>query len=156
MHRFAAVRRTAALLSAVVLFAAVPAAAQSTSGGDPAADINAVLQASAQAWNRGDLDQFLLPYLDAPTTTFIAGRVVRGVPAIRQTYATSWFRSGAPTQNLAYRDIEVRPLGPGFALAVGHFVLINKTTGAEEQSGIFSLTMQQTPQGWRIIHDHSS
>ncbi|HEX8905567.1 MAG TPA: DUF4440 domain-containing protein, partial [Longimicrobiaceae bacterium] len=133
-----------------------PSSAPSPSAGSPATEIEQLLQASAQAWNRGDLAGFLLPYLDSDQTTFVGRDVVHGIPAIRETYLGSWWRGGTPTLNLAYRGIDVRPLGRDYALAVGHWIASDKTTGQEVRSGIFSLTMMRTPQGWRIIHDHSS
>jgi len=48
----------------------------------------------------------------------------------------------------------VRPLGRDFALVVGHWTVTGMANG--DRSGIFSLTWQRRPEGWRIIHDHSS
>jgi len=153
--RFTPMRRASAvLLMAAAAACATAHPAPQPGGGDQRA-IEAVLQESAQAWNRGDLDGFLLPYLNAPTTTYIARDVVRGVPAIRESYAGSWFRGGRPAGELAYSGIEVRPLGRDYALVIGHWTVTNRET-RQARSGIFSLTFQRTPQGWRIIHDHSS
>lgn len=153
--RFTPVRRASAvlLLAAAAACATAQPAPRSTAGDAQA--IEAVLQESARAWNRGDLDGFLLPYLNAPTTTYIAGDVVRGVPAIRESYAGSWFRGGRPAGELSYSGIEVRPLGRDYALVIGHWTVTNRET-RQPRSGIFSLTFQRAPQGWRIIHDHSS
>ncbi|HET7461997.1 MAG TPA: nuclear transport factor 2 family protein [Longimicrobium sp.] len=147
-------RASAVLLLATAAACATARPAPHPGGGDQQA-IVAVLNESAEAWNRGDLDGFLLPYLNAPTTTYIARDVVRGVPAIRESYATSWFRGGRPAGELGYSGIEVRPLGRDFALVIGHWTVTNRETH-QARSGIFSLTFQRTPQGWRIIHDHSS
>jgi len=160
MHHFVPARRALAIVAmaaaagcATAQTASVPAPAP---GGSPAAEIEQVLQTSAEAWNRGDLDGFLLPYLNSDQTTFVSRDVVHGIPAIRETYLSSWWRGGRPSLNLAYRGIDVRPLGRDYALAVGHWVVTDKNTGQETRTGIFSLTMMRTPQGWRIIHDHSS
>lgn len=116
-----------------------------------------LLQESALAWNRGDLDGFLLPYADGAATTFV-GRsgVVRGKPAVRTRYAEVYFAAGAPSATLDFRDIEVRTLGSDHALAVGHYLLRSRDTGAPTAEGIFSLVFARTGEGWRIIHDHSS
>ena len=135
---------------------AVPAAAPAPAEGSDAAAIRQVLEASAQAWNRGDMDGFLRPYLDSPQTTFMGTDVVRGLPAIRQFYQGTWWRNGAPAGLLSYRGIEVRPLGRDYALSTGHWITSDRSTGQQSRSGIFSLTWMRTPQGWRIIHDHSS
>lgn len=152
--RFTSPRRASAVLLMAAAAACATARPTPRAGGDQQA-IVAVLNESAQAWNRGDLDGFLLPYLDAPTTTYIARDVVRGVPAIRESYAGSWFRGGRPAGELAYNGIEVRPLGRDYALVIGHWTVTSRET-RQARSGIFSLTFQRTPRGWRIIHDHSS
>jgi uncharacterized protein (TIGR02246 family) len=155
MPRTIPLRRTlAVLLLAGAAACATAQPAPQAGGGDDARQIEAVLQESARAWNRGDLDGFLLPYLDSPQTTYIARDVVRGVPAIRESYATSWFRGGTPAGQLGYDRIETRMLGRDYALAVGHWTVTRASQ--PPLGGIFSLTFMRTPQGWRIIHDHSS
>lgn len=154
MHRTTLLRRTFVMVLLAGAAACATAQPAPQAGGNPQREIEAVLQESAGAWNRGDLDGFLLPYLNSPQTTYIARDVIRGVPAIRESYATSWFRGGAPAGRLSYDRIEARPLGRDYALVLGHWTV----TRANQQplSGIFSLTFMRTPQGWRIIHDHSS
>ncbi|HEX8906372.1 MAG TPA: nuclear transport factor 2 family protein [Longimicrobiaceae bacterium] len=156
MPPFIPARRSFAVLALAAAAACATARPAPEKVPSPAGEIEAVLQASAQAWNRGDLEGFLRPYLDSPQTTFVARDVVHGLPAIREVYTSSWWRTGTPTLNLRYHGIDVRPLGGDYALAVGHWVVTDKNTGQETRSGIFSLTMMRTPQGWRIIHDHSS
>jgi beta-aspartyl-peptidase (threonine type) len=156
MRRFAPFRRTLPVLAlAAAAACATGRPAGAPAGGDDARQIEAQLHESTAAWNRGDLEGFLHPYLNGADVTFMGENVVRGYPAIRDFYRGSWFRTGAPTVNLAYRRIEVRPLGRDYALVLGQWVVTNKTTGQETRHGTFSLTWMRTPQGWRIIHDHS-
>jgi uncharacterized protein (TIGR02246 family) len=127
----------------------------------PAADdgqIAALLQASTAEWNKGNLEGFLLPYADGPDVTFVGSTgLVRGKDAIRQKYVTSYFPQGGPLPGqLAYRDLEVRMLGSRNALVVGRYVVTDRNTGAQAATGIFSLNLEKRPEGWRIIHDHSS
>jgi uncharacterized protein (TIGR02246 family) len=155
MARFAPFRRTlpVLVLAAAAACATGHPASVPANPSDDARQITAELQESTVAWNRGDLEAFLHPY--APNATFMGEDVVRGYDAIRAFYRGSWFRTGAPTVNLAYHSIEVRPLGPNHALSLGKWVVTNKTTGQEARHGQFSLTWERTPAGWRIIHDHS-
>lgn len=149
-----------ALFATLILAACAPTAPLANGPAAPdgrAEEIVGVLQRSAEAWNRGELDGFLLPYADGSPTTYV-GRsgLLRGKPAIRDSYARSYFGSGAPEAMLGFRDIEVRPLGPDHALAVGRYLLRSRGTGTQTAEGIFSLVFTRTGEGWRIVHDHSS
>jgi beta-aspartyl-peptidase (threonine type) len=57
---------------------------------------------------------------------------------------------------LTFSEIEVRPLAPGVALATGKFALQRSTDAGGDASGRFTLILKRTPQGWKIIHDHTS
>lgn len=122
-----------------------------------AEQIVAALNESAVQWNLGNLEGFLDPYLDSPATTFAGSSgVTRGKDAVRQQYLRSYWASGTPSQALRFTGIEVRPLGPDHALAVGQYVLEDREAAAPPASGWFSLVWVRTAGGWKIIHDHSS
>lgn len=121
------------------------------------AEIERILTASAEAWNRGDLDGFVLPYANSPETTFVgASGVRRGFDALRAGYVDSYFKHGAPPQRLGFEKLEVRMLGDSHALMLGEYVLSDRTSGEEVDRGIFSLTWALTEAGWRIMNDHTS
>jgi len=111
------------------------------------------LQESADAWNRGDLSGHLAGYADS--TTFMSRQGPRrGVEYIRDAFTRSYFSDGQPDQTLEFSSIEGRALGRDHALVTGTFLLSGG--GQDDQSGWFSLVWARTPDGWRIIHDHSS
>lgn len=116
------------------------------------------MEMSAEAWNQGDLDGFLATYLPSEETTFVGRNgLIRGKDAIRETYRQSYWRDGGPPRGLlSFRDMEVRPLGEEHALATGRYVLTDRATGAQSATGIFTLVLRRTTDGWRIIHDQSS
>jgi uncharacterized protein (TIGR02246 family) len=119
-------------------------------------EIRAMLKNSEASWNRGDLVRFASDYEDSPTTTFVGKEVTRGgTQAILNRY-----RRGYPTPEamgtLTFSEIEVRPLGKGYALALGKFALQRTAAGGGDASGRFTLVLHQTKAGWKIIHDHSS
>ncbi|MGI9188746.1 MAG: YybH family protein [Longimicrobiaceae bacterium] len=151
--------RGAALAPLLLLAAAcatVPPAAAPVADGREA-QITTLLQASADDWNRGDLDGFLAPYAAGPLTTYVGSSgLVRGKDAIRALYASSYWASGAPRGTLSFSAIEVRPLGPEHALAVGRYRVTPRDAGGSPAEGIFSLVLTRTSEGWRIVHDHSS
>lgn len=146
----------AALAGLVLLLAAcAPTAVRALPA--PRAEVLAAIQKSAEDWNRGDLDAWVSQYLDSPETTF-AGRdgFLHGREAIREMYRGAYWKSGPPRGRLTFEQVEVRALGPGHALANGRYVLSDPGTGARTATGLFSLVMVRTAQGWRVIHDHSS
>ena len=119
-------------------------------------EIRDMLKKSEAAWNRGDLAAFASDYEDAPTTTFMGKEVTRGgVEAILARY-----QRGYPTPEargvLTFSEIEVRPLGADYALALGRFALKRTAAGGGDASGRFTLVLHRTGKGWKIIHDHSS
>lgn len=146
----------AALLLLAIGCVTVPPAAAPVAD-DREAQITALLQASADDWNRGDLNGFLVPYAEGAATTFVGSSgLVRGKEAIREVYATSYWATGTPRGTLAFEAIEVRPLGPEHALAVGRYRVTPRDAGGSPAQGIFSLVLARTSEGWRIVHDHSS
>ncbi|MGH7457756.1 MAG: YybH family protein [Longimicrobiaceae bacterium] len=121
------------------------------------AEIVSVLESSAGAWNRGDLDGFLEPYLDSERITFAGGEeLLRGKREVRERYRSSYFGAGAPESTLRFEEVEVTRLGPDHALAVGRWLLADRESGEESARGWFSLLLVRSAAGWKIIHDHSS
>jgi len=120
---------------------------------DAATAIPAIMTEMADAWNRGDLAGHVRPYADSATFMTPSGPQ-RGRERIRLSLGRSFWKDGKPKQRLSFDQLEVRPLGEGYALLTGHFVLSGG--GEAEQSGRFSLTWEKSAAGWRILHDHSS
>lgn len=152
--------RTSTLLVAVVLTAcrgsARPATTPSPDHGRAALTrlITTQLERSASDWNGGDLDGFLSDYAPESTTTYVDGRRARaGMDFIRGVYA-SRFSPGAKRDSLHFEEIEVRPLSATLALVTARFIL--QRNNQITASGPFTLVMEQRPEGWKILHDHSS
>ena len=109
---------------------------------------------AASAWNRGDLDAFVSDYANDSTTTFIVGgHLRRGFTFIRQLYAPR-FLPGAARDSLSFEEFDVRPLNPSLALVTARWRLSRGRTTTS--SGPFTLLMERHPDGWKILHDHSS
>ena len=68
------------------------------------------LQATAEAWNRGDIDGFMAPYAESATYMTAAGLI--GVDAMRARYLAKYFTGAKPDQQLRFDQLEVRALGP--------------------------------------------
>ena len=115
--------------------------------------ISAVLSAQQTAWNRGDVDAFLVGYWHSPELTFSGSSgVARGWDGVLARYKKNYPDRGAMGQ-LDFSELEFRFLGPDAALVLGRWHL---KRGKDELGGVFSLVWQRFPEGWKIIHDHTS
>lgn len=111
------------------------------------------LQASADAWNRGDLKGHLAIY-DPSVTVMTKNGPRPTIEAIEASFAAAYFVDGKPRQRLRMESLTIRALSERSALVTGRFVL---SGGPDpEQSGWFTLVWLRTPAGWRAIHDHTS
>ena len=118
------------------------------------ARVRSMLEASAAGWNRGDLDAFMEVYKEDSQTTYVGGTGLRrGYEAIRQRYEPL-FGSDADRDSLRFEDLTVRRVADDVAVGVARWVLHRggEVTGA----GPFTLVLQRTTGGWKIVHDHSS
>jgi beta-aspartyl-peptidase (threonine type) len=111
------------------------------------------LQASAEAWNRGDLKGHLAIY-DPSVTVMTKNGPRPTIEAIEASFAGAYFVDGKPRQKLRMESVTIRALSGQSALVTGRFVLSGG--GEPEQSGWFTLVWLRTPAGWRAIHDHTS
>ncbi|MEN8376784.1 MAG: nuclear transport factor 2 family protein [Gemmatimonadota bacterium] len=122
-----------------------------------AAEIEATLSASAEAWNRKELDGFMEPYLRSPDLTFSgSGGVRRGFQSVMQRYRTSYFEADVPLPGLRFTDLETFDLGRDHALMLGRYILLDPESDEQIDTGYFSLVWVRTRAGWRILHDHTS
>jgi len=117
------------------------------------AAITAVLDAQQAAWNRADVDTFLVGYWHSPELTFSGSNgVSRGWDGVMARYKKNYPDRAAMGQ-LDFSELEFRFLGPDAALVLGRWHL-KRDKG--DIGGVFSLVWQRFPVGWKIVHDHTS
>lgn len=115
--------------------------------------IIAALNAQQSAWNRADVDAFLLGYWHSAELTFSgSGGVARGWDSVLARYKKNYPDRAAMGQ-LDFSDLEFRFLGPDAALVLGRWHLKRER---DDIGGVFSLVWQRFPKGWKIVHDHTS
>jgi uncharacterized protein (TIGR02246 family) len=138
----------------LVLGATVLHAADEKSGNAPLiSEIRAVLRAQQDAWNRGDIDGFMNGYARAETTVFVSGdEVMRGWQTVRDRYLKK-YNDRAKMGTLTFSDLEIEQLGPDSAVALGRWEL---KRASDNPHGRFTLIFRKMPDGWRIVHDHTS
>ena len=117
------------------------------------AAITGVLKAQQAAWNRGEVDAFLVGYWHSPELTFSGKNgVSRGWDGVMARYKKN-YPDLATMGQLEFSELEFRFLGPDAALVLGHWHL-RRDKG--DIGGVFSLVWQRFPEGWKIVHDHTS
>ena len=121
----------------------------------PSVAIQRVLEDQAAAWNAGDIPTFMRAYKDSPDTTFIGKSVEHGYAPILERYKKAYASKDA-MGTLDYSEITVRELDPKYAIVTGKFHLARSVAGGGDVGGIFSLVWEKTPEGWKIILDHTS
>ena len=115
--------------------------------------IGTVLSAQQIAWNRGDVDTFLVGYWHSPELTFSGSTgVARGWDGVLARYKKNYPDRGTMGQ-LDFSELEFRFLGTDAALVLGRWHL-KREKG--DVGGVFTLVWQRFPDGWKIIHDHTS
>jgi uncharacterized protein (TIGR02246 family) len=115
--------------------------------------ITQVFTEQTAAWNRGDVDSFLQGYWHSPELTFAGSSgVARGYDGVKARYKKN-YPDRATMGTLDLSDLEIRFVGPDAALVLGRWHL-QRAKG--DIGGVTSIVMQRFPEGWRIIHDHTS
>jgi hypothetical protein len=154
----------AALLAFVMYAAGLPAHAaqqQRTEGQQmdvlPQAELDVVkvLIAQERAWNEGNLDAFTSGYKDSPDTLFISSAVSRGFEAMVASYKKN-YPDKAAMGTLSFSNLEPHLLDERFAVLTGHFQLERSKKAGGSAEGIFSLVLEKTGDGWKIILDHTT
>ena len=111
----------------------------------------------AEAWNQHDLDAFMAGYWNSPGLTFFSGgkaesadgrrpstTIARLIPVQVTRWGTLEFSA------FAYRD--ARASFRFRARRAWHLTMSDGKT----PHGIFTLVFRKFPDGWKIIHDHTS
>jgi ketosteroid isomerase-like protein len=119
----------------------------------PVDEIRNVLRAQQEAWNRGDIDGFMNGYARSRSTTFVSDDTVRrGWETVRTRYKEK-YSDRAKMGTLTFSALDVTPLSADAALVVGHWKLKRES---DQPQGRFTLILRYLPEGWRIVHDHTS
>ena len=128
----------------------------SQSGKSNASDLSAILAlltTQQTAWNNGDLRAFMAGYWNSPELTFAGSRdFTRGWEPVLARYEKT-YTDRAAMGKLDFSELQIRTLGPDAALVLGHWHLQRQ---AGDIGGIFTLVFRKFPEGWRIVHDHTT
>ena len=147
--------RLIAALSIALFPLAIAGFGQSRSAQDREARIQAILRSQVEAWNRHDLEAFMAGYWNSPALTFFSGaRETQGWQATLERYRKNYQSENAEMGKLEFSDLQIEMLGAQSAFVRGKFHLT--LSNGKQPHGLFTLIFREFPEGWRIVHDHSS
>ena len=134
---------------------ATPGPAPDTAKPDAVKEVNAVLTAQIDAWNHGDLDGYMAGYWKSPDLVFFSnGTETRGWQATLDRYRARYQANGQQMGTLDFPKMDILMLGTEAAIARGQWRL--EMPDGKELKGMTSVIFRSLPEGWRIVHDHSS
>lgn len=136
-----------------VLAVLVGCAGRPKAPADAASAVRAVLADQQAAWNRQDLAGFMAGYARGEQTRFASGGdVTRGWQTVFDRYARRYSTAEAMGR-LNFSGVEVTVLSADSAVALGRWEL---ERAADRPWGLFTLVFRRLPEGWRVVHDHTS
>ena len=139
---------------ALVVLGLVPGLVRAADEAEAAA-VRQLLDTQVEAWNHKDLDGFLDGYWRSPDVVFQSGADRSdGFETLRARYYKKYKAEGREMGQLVFSGVEVVLLGPDSALARGRWQLT--MPDGKRPGGLFTLILRKRPEGWRIVHDHTS
>jgi beta-aspartyl-peptidase (threonine type) len=119
------------------------------------AEIRQLLDAQVLAWNRGDLEGYMSGYWNSEELTFFSGATESGGwKSALERYRQHYKKTGSPMGRLDFSNVRIEAVGEGMAFARGRWRL--RLPNGSTRNGLFTLMLRRFPEGWRIVHDHSS
>jgi ketosteroid isomerase-like protein len=111
-----------------------------------------VLERQKIAWNNKDIEGFMAYYWKSEDFVFQSGNNrVKGWRALLERYKKNY--SGENWGKLDFTDLEIKSLAKNNAYVIGRWKV---TAGEALKEGLFTIILRRFPEGWRIIHDHTS
>lgn len=117
--------------------------------------IKHVLVSQVEAWNHGNLEEFMQGYWHSPDLEFYSGgSITKGWEPTLERYRKSYKSEGKEMGKLEFQDLKIDMLSLRSAVVTGKFQLT--MSDGKTPHGIFTLIFKRMPAGWKIVHDHTS
>ena len=123
--------------------------------GNGKSEVENVLRVQQKAWNRQDLEGFMAGYWNSPELTFFSeAKQKHGWQATIERYRAVYASPGREMGKLEFSSLRIEMLGPDAAFARGSWQLT--MPDGKTPHGLFTLVFRKFPEGWKIVHDHTS
>lgn len=124
-------------------------------GSNSSSEIEQALRTQQVAWNRRDIEGFMAGYWNSPQLTFFSGaKENQGWQASLDRYRATYTGPGHEMGKLDFSELRIEMLGTDAAFVRGTWRLT--MADGKTPHGLFTLVFRKFPDGWRIVHDHTS
>jgi ketosteroid isomerase-like protein len=125
------------------------------SSGDVTSAVEQVIGQQLDAWNHHDLEGFMRGYWNSPELTFFSdAHQTSGWQSTLDRYRARYQSGGHEMGKLDFSELRVEALGPDAAFVRGAWHLT--MSDGKTPHGLFTLIFRKFPDGWKIVHDHTS
>lgn len=115
--------------------------------------IQSILQNQTAAWNKGDIDAFMVGYWESDSLVFIG----KSGPTYGYKNTLANYKKNYPDTShmgkLHFDIVSIKSLNANHYFVIGKWYL-QRSVG--NVNGVFTLVFRKTKAGWKIISDHSS
>jgi ketosteroid isomerase-like protein len=118
-------------------------------------DVVKVLNAQERAWNQGNIDAYTSAFKNSKETLFVADHITRGYEQVLFDYKHNYATRQA-MGTLTFSELEPHVLDEKFAVIVGRYHVDREKKAGGAADGVFSLVLEKTEQGWKIVVDHTT
>jgi ketosteroid isomerase-like protein len=148
--------RTLLALTAILLLPTFRASGQNSNSAETdKTAVEHVLNLQRDAWNHHDLEGFMAGYWNSPELTFFSGATMSsGWQATIARYRKKYQGEGREMGHLEFSDLNIQVLAADAAFVRGAWELT--LPDGKKPHGLFTLVFRKFPDGWKILHDHTS
>jgi len=115
--------------------------------------IRQTLHDQIEAWNRGNIDDFMKAYWESDSLTFISrDGITRGYNATLNRYKRN-YSDTAKMGKLSYTLLSIKRLSPEYYFIIGKW---NLKRSVGDIGGLYTLLFRKIKSKWVIITDHTS
>jgi ketosteroid isomerase-like protein len=139
----------------LIAVAAALASQKNAPPNDSKLAVEQVLRTQQEAWNHHNLDAFMAGYWNSPDLTFFSGaKQTSGWQATLDRYKATYASPGHEMGTLEFSGLRIEMLGSDAAFVRGAWHLT--MPDGQTPHGLFTLIFRKFPDGWKIVHDHTS
>jgi len=115
--------------------------------------IRQTLHDQIEAWNRGNIDDFMKTYWESDSLTFISrDGITRGYNATLNRYKRN-YSDTAKMGKLSFTLLSIKRLSPEYYFVIGKW---NLKRSIGDIGGLYTLLFRKIKSKWVIITDHTS